>query len=399
MLTRQTHQGATEGFGGGKPKAGNNVKGKKKRSEEDSMLNIGTDKAFAVERFKIKLPEDPDELNNVVAPAVYTITKTDDSKLYLEMKVDKYPLPKKLFGKSIYRRSNIMADEYFTSAYSVGGLFTGQKGCGKSNQVEYICNCAIEAGMPVLFIDKAFTREILEDVIRRVGSCVVFIDEYSKIYRSSHEIQHDQREELLTLFSDKTIPKCLFLLTDNQIHQMSSYMIERPGRFCFHFQYEGCDKDVIEDVCDRYNCNEDIKEFIVKHAREVKESIDSVLTLARFGCRYEKVKDFIEVFEYLNVKRPSFNIYRLEAPQDCMKHMTAEVIDGEFNIWYKKGVEGKEQHFVKDKSCKFRNMYRYNVIDRDEGIRCSVEVKWETSKEEPEENYKMAITQLHDRWL
>lgn len=396
MLARASGFGSNQA----KPAGGaSKVKGKEKRSDENSMANIGTDKETVVEAFRIRLPEDADEKNNQVPPNVYTVTKTDDSKIYLEIKCAKYPLPDKLYGKSIYRRSNIIADEYKRSDKSIGILLTGQKGCGKSNQAEYVCNCAMEAGMPVLFIDKALTKEIMEDTIRRVGPCIVFIDEYSKIYRSSHEIQHDQREELLTLFSDRTLPKCVFMLTDNQIHQMSSYMIERPGRFCFHFQYEGCDKDVIEDICNEYGCNDEIREFIVKHARNVKESIDSVLALARFGCRYDTVKNFTEVFEYLNVKRCKFPVYRLEAPADALKFLTGEVIDGEFNIWYKRGVEGKEQHFVKEKSCKFRNMYRYNIIDNDEGIRCNAEIRWEDVVEEPEENYKMEGKTSHDRWL
>lgn len=109
-----------------------------------------------------------------------------------------------------------------------GVLAYGSKGAGKSLLCEDICNHLIQQGLPVLLIENMTDREDLRFAIAAVGPCVLYFDEFGKVYST-----REGRESLLTLFSDPSITGVVYLATGNEQSEFSNYILNRPGRFRF----------------------------------------------------------------------------------------------------------------------------------------------------------------------
>ena len=62
---------------------------------------------------------------------------------------------------------------------------------------------------------------------------MVIFDEFEKTF-SKHD-DYDPQEEMLSLFDGLDNGKKLFVITCNQVSELSSYLINRPGRFHYHF--------------------------------------------------------------------------------------------------------------------------------------------------------------------
>lgn len=247
---------------------------------------------------------------NKLEPKVYRIEKNESSGYVLEIIKESFHKPKKLFGKKTTKLADIILGAFVNSTTAVGAMAVGAKGCGKSQQVELICNNALERhGYPVLVIDEPLPKKILESAIKAASPCVIYIDEYEKLYkpeyRSSNKAENVPDEnELLTLFSDKSLGKALILITANRVNDLSPYMLNRPERFLFRLEYSGTDKDVVQEICDHYKLTKDIKEYICDYAEDTRANVDTCITLAVMSSQFTKATQLKELFSYLNVIKP-----------------------------------------------------------------------------------------------
>lgn len=137
----------------------------------------------------------------------------------------------KIYGNSLYKVSKVMKS-YNTVNRNFGVLLSGQKGIGKSLFVRLLAEESIKAGLPVVTVTMAapglatFISSIEQD-------CVVIFDEFEKTFTMSGE--ENQQDELLSLFDGMDGGHKLFIVTCNDLDHMSQYMLNRPGRFHYHF--------------------------------------------------------------------------------------------------------------------------------------------------------------------
>lgn len=259
--------------------------------------------------------------------------KTGKTRVGVKLVKPRFDMPPVIFGEDLEKKARKVKEVWDRDGTIMGMSSIGQKGTGKSTLVELVANLAIDSGYPVLLVDEPYTKQIVEEATRILGDCVFLGDEFEKIFSA----RHDCADELLTFFSDKSLGKVLFLITSNDIRGLSDFMIHRPGRFLFKFEFEGVTENVVRQVSKFFKVNDAITEFIVKHAAAVTESIDSVIALCKNGHHCKDIAEFKELFEYLNVKKPSFKKYTLSVDgvkwtEGIENRFKAYITDGKWSI-------------------------------------------------------------------
>lgn len=115
-----------------------------------------------------------------------------------------------------------------------GVILSGQKGIGKSLMARLLAEEGIANGLPVITVTDyipgiaSFLSSIEQEVI-------VIFDEFEKTF-SKVEDQPDPQEEMLSLFDGLDGGKKLFVITCNEIRKLNEFMVDRPGRFHYHFR-------------------------------------------------------------------------------------------------------------------------------------------------------------------
>lgn len=118
---------------------------------------------------------------------------------------------------------------------SLGVILSGDKGIGKSMFSKIVCMKAIEDGYPVIIVDACYPG-----IARFIDSidqeCIILFDEFDKTFRSDDDT--DEQSALLSLFDGISGGKKLFIVTCNELYRLNSFIINRPGRFHYHFRFE-----------------------------------------------------------------------------------------------------------------------------------------------------------------
>lgn len=120
-----------------------------------------------------------------------------------------------------------------------GVILSGHKGIGKSLFAKLLSKTAIDKGYPVIIIDQFIPglAAILEDVQQEV---VVLFDEFDKTFGNikAADGEANPQDTLLSLFDGMSNGKKLFVVTCNSLRSLSDYLINRPGRFHYHFRFD-----------------------------------------------------------------------------------------------------------------------------------------------------------------
>lgn len=122
---------------------------------------------------------------------------------------------------------------------SLGVILSGKKGIGKSFFTRMLADKAVKSGMPVIIIDGAFPGlvQFIDSIEQEV---VVLFDEFDKTFVSlddDGDCDTSIQNSLLSMFDGISQGKKLFVITCNEIDRLSEYLVNRPGRFHFHFRF------------------------------------------------------------------------------------------------------------------------------------------------------------------
>lgn len=194
---------------------------------------------------------------------------------------------------------------------SLGVILSGDKGIGKSLFAKLLSIESIKKGLPVIIVD-SFVPGIanyLEDIKQEV---VVLFDEFDKTFANirTGENEADPQAGLLSLFDGISQGKKLFIITCNEIRKLNDYLINRPGRFHYHFRFE-------------YPCAEEIKVYLEDKLEEkYHDEIDKVIVFSKkidlnYDCLRaiafelnsgEPFKDAIKDLNIVNTRSERYNI-------------------------------------------------------------------------------------------
>lgn len=181
-------------------------------------------------------------------PAVYSIEFSREEGFYLLNIAEVYKLPVKLYG-NYEKAAKRVIKTHFDKEGNTGILLTGLKGTGKSVFVKIVANEMMKLGLPVIQINKAFNGEDLFNFVENIGACVLLFDEFGKNYSCYNTTSQPTQVSLLSLLDGLSNNKRLHLFTENNKEDISQYLINRPGRIHYHFNYNRLTSEVIREYC------------------------------------------------------------------------------------------------------------------------------------------------------
>lgn len=105
-----------------------------------------------------------------------------------------------------------------------------------------LCNLAIEKGLRVFVISEIKVDRPLINFISHLDNCAIFVDEFYKV------VGWQYQDDFLSLMSD-TNKKRLFILSENDKHNINRFILDRPERIRYHFEFETLDPNIIREYC------------------------------------------------------------------------------------------------------------------------------------------------------
>ncbi len=184
----------------------------------------------------------------------------------------------KAYGVHTEKLEKVM-NSFAQFSRSLGVILSGDKGIGKSLFAKLICEESIRRGYPVILVDACYPglARFLESIDQE---CVVLFDEFDKTFRSSKD--NDDQAALLSLFDGTTGGKKLFIVTCNDLYGLNSYIVNRPGRFHYHFRFDYPSPEAIREYLGDKLSNEYHGEIekVVDFSRTVSLNYDCLRSIA-----------------------------------------------------------------------------------------------------------------------
>ena len=185
--------------------------------------------------------------------------------------LDKKATPKtikKYYGGAVEKVKRVLNKFQFNSEQnaSLGAMFCGAKGCGKTLTVDLLCKEAITTwGYPVINIEQNFGDYIPDMItwLNKIDQPVVIV--FAELDKYFEDKKH--QNQLLEFLTGTGVAPRLVCATANEYSSFSSYYQNRPGRFFYWFKI---DHIIAEEF---FNDNVNNKEFIpdiLKHCKLIQ---------------------------------------------------------------------------------------------------------------------------------
>ena len=190
---------------------------------------------------------------------------------------------------------------------NLGVILSGDKGIGKSIFAKLLCERAVNEGLPVILVDAC-----VPGIARFIESidqvCVVLFDEFDKTFRTNRD--NDEQAALLSLFDGTAGGKKLYVVTCNELYGLNDYIINRPGRFHYHFRFEYPTK---EDISEYLHDKLDEKyygeiEKVIAFSQKISLNYDCLRAIAfelNLGTSFSEAANDLNI---LNVNREEYNL-------------------------------------------------------------------------------------------
>lgn len=162
----------------------------------------------------------------------YEIEFNKFTGFYLSSRPDLITNEDKIYGDHDVKVNKVMRS-FTLSNRNFGIILSGQKGIGKSLFARVLATKAIANGLPVVVVS-GYIPGIADFISSIEQEIVVIFDEFEKTFARTDD--HNPQTEMLSLFDGIDGGKKLFVVTCNETDQLSSYMLNRPGRFHYHIK-------------------------------------------------------------------------------------------------------------------------------------------------------------------
>ena len=205
---------------------------------------------------------------NQLPAQAYLVNFDKMSGFYLST-FDDIVINEKIYGVHMEKCQKVLKSfEIFER--NLGVILSGAKGIGKSLFAKMLSAEAIKAGYPLLIVN-CYIPGIADYLTSIQQEVVVLFDEFDKTFHAPKErdSMSDPQSEMLTLFDGLSQGKKLFVVTCNELNNLNNYLVNRPGRFHYHFRFE-------------YPTNEEITEYLQdKIPESAYGEIDKVIQFAQ----------------------------------------------------------------------------------------------------------------------
>jgi hypothetical protein len=203
---------------------------------------------------------------------------------------------------------------YARSDRSLGVMLSGDKGIGKSLFLRMVAEAACEQGLPVVVVSE--DNDGVVDFLDSLDECLIVFDEFEKIFPAGRRGLADglnRQNQFLSLFDGLSSIKRIYCLSVNDMSDVSTYLVNRPGRFHYHlrFDYPGPD-EVRQYLVDQApGADPEEIENVALFSRRARLNYDHLRAIA-FELRQPDAL-FSEIVDDLNIRTIEPSTYRIEA--------------------------------------------------------------------------------------
>lgn len=239
--------------------------------------------------FMVTDEPEPFEYHKTLPPGVYTLVSTMEG--YFFNRRDDFNIDHKVYGLAPDRAKRII-NTFGDRTGNTGVLLEGDKGSGKTLLAKVIAKDFVDAGGVAILIGGGYYGAGFNEVLSNIAQpAVILFDEFEKMYDTP-----EKQNQLLSLFDGIYSVKKLFVVTVNEIHKVSNFFKNRPGRFMYRYKYAGLEEKFVREYCldnlkdqtklnsivsfsmTAYSFNFDMLKHIVEDMNRYGEGIAEVLT-------------------------------------------------------------------------------------------------------------------------
>lgn len=239
------------------------------------------------------------EYPSTLAVGVYELTYNDFLGFGLAPISDSFEFPYKIYGLETDIIKRVQKYYKNTDSGNLGILLNGVRGTGKTVTSKIICN---QMKLPVILIGTEYKGA--EDYINSLNQdLVVFIDEYEKIYKQSHEF--------LTIMDGalNSIYRRVFLLTTNSLY-IDQNLLDRPSRIRYLKTFDNLSPAIVEEIVDDVLVHKQYKDDCIKYISTLEIiTVDIVKAIINeVNIQDESPMEFKTVFN-ASVKKGKYKIF------------------------------------------------------------------------------------------
>lgn len=235
--------------------------------------------------------------------ATYRIDFSPQSGFSLDKVADLEVGDEKLYGNHRARLERILRTyDRFRDHRSLGVMFSGDKGMGKSLMLRLLAQAAItRLDLPVVLVTSNYKG--VAEFIDSLGPALVIFDEFEKVFPLEDEDCMNAQNQFLGLFDGLSTSSRIYALSINNTAHVSSYLINRPGRFHYHMRFD-------------YPGPDEVRAYLADQAPDMStDEVDKIVTfIHRMPLNYDHLRaiafelsdgvtTFEEALPELNIKR------------------------------------------------------------------------------------------------
>lgn len=243
---------------------------------------------------------------NNLPVGTYEINFSKFTGFFLTAHTDLSVSEERIYGSSPAKVEKVLRG-FEVADRNFGVILSGKKGIGKSLFARQLAIRAKEIGLPFIIVSNyipgiaSFISSIEQEVI-------ILFDEFEKTF--SKQESCDPQEEMLSLFDGIDGGKKLFIITCNEVRQLNSYLLNRPGRFHYHFILSNPNPDEIREYM-----NDKLKEEyhpLIKKIINFSMSVDLTYDILRaIAFELNMGYSFEETLMDLNISKESAPKYNM----------------------------------------------------------------------------------------
>lgn len=265
---------------------------------------------------------------NKLPAKTYVIRFHKMTGFFLEQYPDMEIKESKVYGVHSEKVEKVMRS-FDAFERNLGVILSGDKGIGKSLFAKMLSIRAVEQGIPVIIVDTYYPgiSSYIEQIQQEV---LILFDEFDKTFGSikSENNEAEPQAGLLTLFDGISPGKKMFVITCNSLSKLNDYLINRPGRFHYHFRFDYPREEEIETYLKDKLKEEYYGEIrkVTFFSKKAKLNYDCLRAIAFELNNGLKFKDAIRDLNIINTETPLFNV-KVYLDNGEVKAKTSEYID------------------------------------------------------------------------
>lgn len=258
------------------------------------------------------------KIYNELPAQSYQVCFNPNTGFFLE-KYSDIEINEKIYGVHITKVNKVMS-AFHQFKRNLGVILSGDKGIGKSLFSKVLAKTAINEGFPLIIVN-SYIPGIADYINSIEQEVVVLFDEFDKTFAAKEGGGMSPQAEMLTLFDGISMGKKLFIVTCNELRNLNDYLVNRPGRFHYHFRFE-------------YPTAEEIREYLQDKLEESQYGeIDKVINFSH------KVN-----LNYDCLRAIAFELSNGEGFELAIKDLNILHVDNEkydLILYYKDGTKAK----------------------------------------------------------